>query len=383
MPVNSMKKSIAVLTRLIACVFALLILPLGNVALAQAVFEDGMDIGLTSFYTDASSQETKVEVLKDILDYDIAVPLNIKDLNPAKVGNGMFQAADLDFATAEPKIPGTATRIQFSGPVTAVNGENQTLPLYSVVGGKTKESSCPVEIEDTQIAFFTEIDEAQAKADDLEAKGYLVYVSVDSDAQGKAIGDIKDLNCLPNAEGIVVNGKTQQVTVDFTKVFNLLPARLQQAARKEPFVYFPKSDAIYLVNARKVYGVKDLEVGLFDADTDELITTIEDQGIIHASDIEDRNVTIAAVLTPDSAFINKVGSVVLNLNDGQLTKTEGASPYAIFGDNPTGDFKGGNLDLKAENTLSLEVFDRSRARGNSLGKTDLSFKVVDMSMPQS
>ncbi|MBD2110881.1 hypothetical protein [Leptolyngbya subtilissima] len=375
MPSNSMKKYFSVLFRLIACIFAILILPLGNVALAQSIFEDGMDIGLTSFYTDASGQESKVKVLKDILDYDISVPLNVRDLNPTQVGNGKFQGADLDFSTAEPKIPGTATRIQFSGPVTSENGQNKTGFIYSVVGGKTKESSCPVEIKDTQIAFFETASEAEQAAKSLENKGYLVYVSVNSEAQDKAIEKIKELNCRPNAEGIVVNGKTQQVTVDFTKVFNLLPPRLQQAAREQPFVYFPKGDAIYLVNARKTYGITDLEVGLFDADTDELITIIDDNDIIRASDIANRNVTIAAVVTPDSAFKNKVGSIVFNLNNAQLTKTENISPYAIFGDDPTGNLNGGNLNLKQENTIFLKVYESRQAKGNLLGEAKVNFKV--------
>lgn len=374
---NSIPKSIAVLTRLIACVLAILILPLGNVALAQPIFEDGLDVAVTSFYTSASRQERKVEVFKDILDYDVAVPLNVKDLSASQVGNGVFQAADLDFSTAQADIPGTATRIQFSGPVTSVNGENKTGLLYSVVAGKTQENSCPVEIEDTQIAFFENRDEAAAKAQSLADDDYLVYVSVNSDAQDQAIEKIKELNCRPNTQGIVVNGKTQKVTVDFTKVFNLLPPRFQQAAREEPFVYFPKGDAIYLVNARKIYGLTDLEVGLYDADTDELIATIENGATLHISDAGDRNLTIAAVVPPDSAFTNKVGSILFNLNNGKLTKTENIAPYAIFGDNPRGDLNGGSLDLEAENILALEVFDQGRGQGNLLGDVTLSFAIAD------
>jgi hypothetical protein len=375
MPSNSIKKSLTVIARLIACVFAILIMPLGNIAFAQSVFDDGLDIGVTSFYTDASSQARKVEVLKDILGYDVAVPLNIKDLKPSKVGNGVFQGADLDFSTAEPKIPGTATRIQISGPVISENGENKTLPIFSVVAGKPQEFSCPVEIEDTQIAFFETSEAAKEKADSLESDGYLVYVSVDTDAQEKAIGDIEDFNCRPDAQGIVVNGKTQQVTVDFTKVFNLLPPRFQQAAREEPFVYFPKGDAIYLVNARKIFGSKDLEVGLFDADTDELIAEINDKDTLHLKDFADRNLTISATVPADSSFVNQVGSILIDLNDGQLTRTENISPYAIFGDNPAGDLNSGDLELQETNTISFEVFDRRRARGNSVGTVVLSFDV--------
>lgn len=377
MPSNSMKKQFVTLTQLIACVFAFLILPFGNVAQAQAIFEDGLDIAVTSFYSDAASQEQKVTVLKDILDYDVAVPLNVKDLNPTQVGNGVFQGADLDFATADPKIPGTATRIQFSGPVNFVNGENKTGLIYSVVAGKTKANSCPVEIEDTQIAFFETQAAAEQKAESLAAADYLVYVSPNEDTQTKAIDKIKELNCNPNAKGIVVNGKTQKVTVDFTKIFNLLPPRFQQAAREEPFVYFPKGDAIYLVNARKLFGLTDLEVGIYDADTDELITSIDNGAIIHTSDIADRNLTIAAVVTPDSAFLNKVGSITFNLNDGQLTKTESIEPYAIFGDNPRGDLNGGSLTLQEDNQISLNVFDKRNGRGDLLGNVTLNFKVID------
>jgi hypothetical protein len=176
----------------------------------------------------------------------------VKDLTD-KLGDGSFQSADLDFSTTQPTVPNTNTRISFTGPITTTNGVSETSKLYAVVAGKPKLNTCPVEVQETQIAFFNQKDDANTKAQALSKEGYLVYVTADVDVQNDARDQIIKLNCKPNAQGVIVNGKTQKVTVDFTDIFNLLPQNLQQPAQNSPFVYSPKSDSIYLVNARKEY----------------------------------------------------------------------------------------------------------------------------------
>jgi hypothetical protein len=176
----------------------------------------------------------------------------VKDLTD-KLGDGSFQSADLDFSTTQPTVPNTNTRISFTGPITTTNGVSETSKLYAVVAGKPKLNTCPVEVQETQIAFFNQKDDANAKAQSLSDDGYLVYVTTNAAVQKEAQTKIEHLNCHPNASGVIVNGKTQKVTVDFTDIFNLLPKNLQQPAKNSPFVYSPKGDSIYLVNARKEY----------------------------------------------------------------------------------------------------------------------------------
>ena len=252
MALNLNKKKFALLKGMIFSVLAILVFTVGNSALAQPVFTDKLDLGLTSFYPDATSQQTKVNTLEK-LNYNISVPLSMKDLVPEKLGDGSFQSADLDFSTTQPTVPGTNTRISFTGPITTTDGVSQTSKLYAVVAGKPKLSTCPVEVQETQIAFFNQKDDANAKAQSLSDQGYLVYVTTNAAVQKEAQTKIKELNCQPNAQGVIVNGKTQKVTVDFTDIFNLLPQKLQQPAKNSPFVYSPKGDSIYLVNARKEY----------------------------------------------------------------------------------------------------------------------------------
>jgi hypothetical protein len=169
------------------------------------------------------------------------------------LGDGSFQSADLDFSTTQPTIPKTNTRISFTGPIGTNNGVPETSKLYAVVAGNPKLNTCPIEVQETQIAFFNQKDDADTKAQVLSDEGYLVYVTSNAVVQKEAIDKLMKLNCQPNAQGVVVNGKTQKVTVDFTDIFNLLPQNLQQPAKNSPFVYSPKGDSIYLVNARKEY----------------------------------------------------------------------------------------------------------------------------------
>lgn len=262
---NWLRKRLGSLTRLAACGLAMLVLTVGNPADAQPVFGDGVDVGLTSLHTNAAEQEQKVKVLESLTTkdgnkekevFEVVVPLNVNDLqDKGKLGDGSFQSADLDFTRAVPSILDTNTRISFSGPVTTQNGVPKTSRLYAVVAGKPKLNSCPVEVQDTYIAFFKDSVSADNKAAELANNDYLVYVTGNKDVQHKAQDTIIKLNCRPNSAGIIVNGKTQKVTVNFAEVAEFLQPRFQGPAKNAPFVYSPKSgsDAIYLVNGRARY----------------------------------------------------------------------------------------------------------------------------------
>lgn len=239
-------KKMPMLRRQIAAVVFSICLILGSLLPISPAFAAGPDVGLTSFYRDAQGQENKVGVLNN-LGYNVAVPLNVNQLKD--LGDGSFTEADLDFSTAIPTIPETDRRISFQAPL----GSGASSRLYAVVAGIPDPGSCPIAVKQTKIAFFDNQKAADAAAAQIANDGFLVYVTTNSDIQKDAMKKIAELNCKPDGAGIIVNGKTKLVSVDFTNIWPLLPDALQQAAKASAFVYQPAggSDSIYLVNARK------------------------------------------------------------------------------------------------------------------------------------
>lgn len=118
-----------------------------------------------------------------------------------------------------------------------------------------------------------------------------------------------------------------------------------------------------------------ISVGLYDANSDRLIQEIKDGDTILASDLSQGNVTLAALLPEDNAFSGQVKSVFLDLNDGQVTRTENVKPYALFGDTK-GDFHGGSLP-SGENSITLDIYSQSKRQGEHLGTISREFTIVD------
>jgi hypothetical protein len=222
----------------------LILSPFASVSSAWAA---APDVGLTSFYSNAQDQIKKVDILKR-LDYKVAVPLKVSEL--PGLGDGSFTVADLDFTSAVPSIPNTAKRISFQAPLRS----RPSSRLYAVVAGIPDKGACPISVKQTKIVFFDNQQAADKAAATIANNGYLVYVTTNSSVQADAQQKIKDLNCKPDGSGIIVNGKTKFVSVDFTNIWPLLPNNLQQAAKASPFEYRPAggTDSIYLVNARKL-----------------------------------------------------------------------------------------------------------------------------------
>ena len=108
-------------------------------------------------------------------------------------------------------------------------------------------------------------------------------------------------------------------------------------------------------------------VELIDADTDEVIQTLEDGDVLAEGALAGRNVTIAATVPEDGSLGGQVESVVLDLNDGQRSRTENAEPYALFGDNTgTGNFFKGPAGFAlptGANTISFGLFEQNGGRG--------------------
>ncbi|MEO0355746.1 MAG: 5'-nucleotidase, partial [Cyanobacteria bacterium P01_A01_bin.3] len=119
----------------------------------------------------------------------------------------------------------------------------------------------------------------------------------------------------------------------------------------------------------------ELEIGLFDADSDSLIANLEDGATLLASELEGRNLNIGAFVPDDSPFAGEVESVFLDLNDGAVTRRENAEPYTLFGDR-SGNFFGGSLPA-GTNNLSLDLYSDDRLAGDLLGTVERNFTIVD------
>ncbi|MEN9870830.1 MAG: hypothetical protein RLZZ171_1818, partial [Cyanobacteriota bacterium] len=118
-----------------------------------------------------------------------------------------------------------------------------------------------------------------------------------------------------------------------------------------------------------------ITVGLYDADTDTLIAPLENGTQIQASEVAGKNLTIAASVPEDSVYFEQVESVFLNLNDGQVTRTENVEPYAIFGGN-NGDYFNGGVDLQGEHTIAFEMYSQDELGGEMVGSMDVNFSIV-------
>jgi hypothetical protein len=235
---------------------------LGGLSPALAQSSPKPALGITSLYLNAEEQKQGYNVYHDILQYAVAIPAQeipqgvpipptkeeFQKLLPGlveKLGDGSVTKAWFDFQAARAETYGNEL---FS--VNAPSGQK----IYTVVAGDP-QLSCPLQIKDTQIAFFTDANRAIQKAKELDARNYLVYVSPSKELSAKALEALYDRyqSSQNNTACFIVDGSTQKITADFQNIFALLPPRLQQPARQKPFVFTPRggNDYLYLVNARQ------------------------------------------------------------------------------------------------------------------------------------
>ncbi len=119
--------------------------------------------------------------------------------------------------------------------------------------------------------------------------------------------------------------------------------------------------------------VEDLDIGLYDADSDELITPLNEGDELLASTLEGRKVTIAAFVPEESPFFSQVESMRLNLNDGEVIRTENTEPYALFGD-INENYSGGTLPF-GDNRIAFEVYSDDNLQGDLLGTVTRNFTI--------
>ncbi len=238
------------------------ILWLGGLSPALADSPPKTVLGITTLYSTPEQQTQGVTVYKDILQYAIATPFSLpssfqipatkeefdKIVVPRLVkglGDGSVTKAWFDFQAGEAESTGNQL---FS--VDAPSGKK----IYSVVSGKPLQQ-CPLEIQDTQIDFFLDSDDAAKRAKELDAQDYFIYVSPVEELRKKVLDTLYDKY---TSQGnfrscFLVNGTTKKITVDFQHIYTLLPPKLQQSAREKPLVFLPKNENefLYVVNARQ------------------------------------------------------------------------------------------------------------------------------------
>lgn len=77
----------------------------------------------------------------------------------------------------------------------------------------------------------------------------------------------------------------------------------------------------------------DLQIGLYDTDTDDLIAEIGHNSIIQVEDWMDDDLTIAVTLDSSHDLYGQVDTVYLSLSgEESASKTEYVEPYALYGD---------------------------------------------------
>ncbi|MBD2255104.1 hypothetical protein [Nostoc parmelioides] len=234
---------------------------LGGLSPALAQSSSKPALGVTTLYMNADQQKQGYAVYHDILQYAVAIPAQqlsqgvpipqtkeeFQKLLPGlveKIGDGSVTRAWFDFQAARAETIGNEL---FS--VNALPGGK----IYTVVAGDP-QLSCPVQIKDTQIAFFTDVNQAIRKAKELDSRNYLVYVSPSKELSAKALEALYDRyqSSQNNTDCFIIDGSTQKITADFQNIFAYLPPRLQQEARHQPFVFTPRrGDYLYFVNARQ------------------------------------------------------------------------------------------------------------------------------------
>ena len=121
-----------------------------------------------------------------------------------------------------------------------------------------------------------------------------------------------------------------------------------------------------------VEETSSIQVGLYDTSTDDLITVIQNGDRIPASIVQGRNLTIAAIVPGGSP----VESIVLNLNNGDATRSESSAPYALYGDRNGDFFAGGGIPL-GQNRISILAYFENGRNGTLLESMVLDFEIVD------
>ncbi|MEM9962995.1 MAG: hypothetical protein AAF882_18395, partial [Pseudomonadota bacterium] len=110
-----------------------------------------------------------------------------------------------------------------------------------------------------------------------------------------------------------------------------------------------------------------------DTDTDETIAEIEDGGMLDASLIDGRKITVYAEVE-DGDGTPTIGS--MKMSYGDQTQIENYEPYALFG-NLDEDFLRGQTMPDGDQEIEIEIFSKKNGKGTLLETVTLDFEVKD------
>lgn len=115
-----------------------------------------------------------------------------------------------------------------------------------------------------------------------------------------------------------------------------------------------------------------LSFTLVNADTNEDIVPLEEGMEISIADLPTLNLNIRANASDDAQ------SVALSLSgDKSTSRTENVSPYALYGDSPTGNYSGSEFGLGSY-TVSATAYAESQLAGNSGEELSLNFQIIEV-----
>lgn len=139
-------------------------------------------------------------------------------------------------------------------------------------------------------------------------------------------------------------------------------------------VYFSADDGIhgrelwvYQPNQNQVTELK-----LIDAVTDQTIQVLGENDVVNLAELPHKQINIEAIISDTSG----TGSLVFELN-GAVFRTENVAPYALAGDNPTGDFKNWN-PAPGEYHLVITPYSGKNGAGSRGVPFEQSFIVTDV-----
>jgi hypothetical protein len=120
----------------------------------------------------------------------------------------------------------------------------------------------------------------------------------------------------------------------------------------------------------------DFLIGLYDTDTDELISEIGDGAIIEVQDHQDDDLTIAITMNSSHDLFGQVESMRMQLSGTESkNKTENVEPYALYGDSGLNNMTGEAWDM-GDFQLRLRAYSQNSLNGSELFDETFSFTLV-------
>jgi len=120
----------------------------------------------------------------------------------------------------------------------------------------------------------------------------------------------------------------------------------------------------------------DFKIGLYDTDTDDIISEIGQDAVISVEDWMDDDLTIAVTLDSSHDLYGQVDSMRMELSGAESTsRIENIEPYALYGDGGINNMTGQSWDM-GEFSLRLRAYDGGSGSGNLLFDETIDFTLI-------